>query len=68
MLAKAPVACMRFAPKSAILASGMRQHAGTRTKYRRAHAAPLTGVIFGRVEYGDAGQLKNSPLGVIQIS
>ena len=28
----------------------MRQLAGTRTRYRRAHAAPLTGPISDRVE------------------
>ena len=32
------------------LASGMRQLAGTKTRYRRAHAAPLAGLISGRVE------------------
>ena len=29
----------------------MRQLAGTKTRYRRAHAAPLTGLISDRVEY-----------------
>ncbi len=33
------------------LASGMRQLAGTRTRHRRAHAAPLAGLISGRAEY-----------------
>ena len=33
------------------LASGMRQLAGTKTRYRRAHAAPVAGLISGRVEY-----------------
>ena len=33
------------------LASGMRQLAGKRTKYRRAHAAPLAGLISDRAEY-----------------
>lgn len=33
------------------LASGMRQLAGTKTMYRRAHAAPLAGLISGRAEY-----------------
>jgi|GEM_PF-2410487 len=32
------------------LASGMRQLAGTKTRYRRAHAAPLAGLIFGSIE------------------
>ena len=29
----------------------MRQLAGTKAMYRRAHAAPLAGVIYGRAEY-----------------
>ncbi len=29
----------------------MRQLAGTKTRYRRAHAAPLAGLIFARAEY-----------------
>ena len=29
----------------------MRQLAGTKVRYRRAHAAPLAGLISGRVEY-----------------
>ena len=29
----------------------MRQLAGTRTRYRRAHAAPLTGLFSDRLEY-----------------
>ena len=29
----------------------MRQLAGTRTRYRRAHAAPLAGLFFDRVKY-----------------
>jgi len=33
------------------LASGMRQLAGTKTRYRRADAAPLTGLISGSAEY-----------------
>ncbi|GEM_PF-2335168 len=33
------------------LASGTRQLAGTRTRYRRAHAAPLAGLISGRAKY-----------------
>ena len=33
------------------LESGMRQLAGTRTRYRRAHAAPLAGLISGRAKY-----------------
>ena len=33
------------------LASGTRQLAGTKTKYRRAHAAPLAGLISGDVRY-----------------
>jgi len=33
------------------LASGMRQLAGTKTRYRRAHAAPLAGHISGRAKY-----------------
>ncbi len=32
-------------------ASGMRQLAGTKTRYRRAHAAPLAGPISGRANY-----------------
>ena len=32
------------------LASGMHQLAGTKTRYRRADAAPLTGVISGSAE------------------
>ena len=36
------------------LASGMRQLAGTRTRYRRAHAAPLAGLISGRAKYNSA--------------
>ena len=35
------------------LASGMRQLAGTRASYRRAHAAPLAGLISDRVVYSD---------------
>ncbi len=35
------------------LASGMRQLAGTRTRYRRAYDAPLAGLISGRVELGN---------------
>ena len=31
--------------------SGMRQLAGPKTTYRRAHAAPLAGLISGRAEY-----------------
>jgi len=33
------------------LASGMRQLAGTKTRYRRAVAAPLAGLISGRAKY-----------------
>ena len=33
------------------LASGMRQLAGTKTRYRRADAAPLTGLTSDRGEY-----------------
>ncbi len=33
------------------LASGMRQLAGTKTRYRRAHAAPLAGITSGRAKY-----------------
>ena len=33
------------------LASGMRQLAGTGTRYRRADAAPLTGLISHRTKY-----------------
>ena len=33
------------------LASAMRLLAGTRTRYRRAHAAPLAGLISGRAKY-----------------
>ena len=33
------------------LASGMRQLAGTKTRYRRAYATPLAGLISGRAEY-----------------
>ena len=33
------------------LAGGMRQLAGTKTRYRRAHAAPLAGLVSDRVEY-----------------
>ncbi|MEJ7594085.1 MAG: hypothetical protein WKF77_21300 [Planctomycetaceae bacterium] len=33
------------------LASGMRQLAGTKARHRRAHAAPLVGLISGRAEY-----------------
>jgi len=29
----------------------MRQLAGTKMKYRRAHAAPLAGLISGRAKY-----------------
>jgi len=29
----------------------MRQLAGTKTRYRRAHAAPLAGFICGRAKY-----------------
>jgi hypothetical protein len=32
-----------------VTASGMRQLAGTRTRYRRTHATPLTGIISARV-------------------
>ena len=31
--------------------SGMRQLAGTKTRYRRAYAAPLAGLSFGRAAY-----------------
>ena len=31
----------------------MRQLAGTKTRYRRAHSAPLAGLISGRVEYNE---------------
>jgi len=30
---------------------GMRQLAGTKTRYRRAHAAPLAGLISSRAKY-----------------
>jgi len=33
------------------LVSDMRQLAGTRTRYRRAYAAPLAGLSFGAAEY-----------------
>ena len=33
------------------LESGMRQLAGTKTRYRRAHAAPLAGLISGRAKF-----------------
>ena len=33
------------------LASGMRQLAGNRKRYRRAYAAPLAELISGRAEY-----------------
>ena len=35
------------------MASGMRQLAGTKTRYRRAHAAPLAGLISDRVEHDE---------------
>ena len=38
----------------------MRQLAGTKAMYRRAHAAPLTGLIYGRAEYR---YLSNGPYG-----
>ena len=34
----------------------MRQLAGTKTRYRRAHAAPLTGLISDRAEYKSASR------------
>jgi len=40
---------------SEIPGSGMRQLAGTKTKYRMAHAAPLTGLISGRAKYNRDG-------------
>jgi hypothetical protein len=34
----------------------MRQLAGTRTRYRRAHAAPLAGLISGRAKYNGVAE------------
>jgi|GEM_PF-3843550 len=38
-----------YSPRGRVreLASGMRQLAGTKTRYRRAHAAPLASLISG---------------------
>ena len=40
--------------------SGMRQLAGTGTKYRRAHATPLAGLISGRSEYSFPSSFQQS--------
>ena len=42
------------------LVSGMRQLAGTRTRYRKAHTAPLAGLVFGRAKYNAAHILRKN--------
>ena len=46
-----PVELYATRPGLRALASGMRQLAGTRTRYRRAHATPLAQLVSGRAEY-----------------
>ena len=43
------------------MANGMRQLAGTKTRYRRAHAAPLAGLISDRLPYDDFQETMTRP-------
>ena len=50
------------------LASGLRQLAGTKTRCHWAHAAPLAGLISGRVEYSSRFPAPGRESGTVELT